>query len=152
MKTISDLQILEEIANELKRTAGIYNKAAIHVNESVVAKELQSVASVRERFLDQILDEARKHGKEDMQISSNPDLQRQIELVLGNLLVKQNVPRILKACSSSDEKLIDVYAQHLEHEQLRDEIRILLNEQYNSILEFQRSQEKKIEKYPWFTG
>jgi hypothetical protein len=150
--SLPDIQILNDIANELKRTAEIYHKAATHVNESVVAEELESVASTRERFLEQLLDEANKHGKEELEISSNPDLQRQVELILGNLLVTQNVPRVLKACSASDDQLTKEYAKHLEHEQMRDETRILLNEQYNNVLELQRSLEKRIEKYPWFSG
>ncbi|MEJ2004875.1 MAG: hypothetical protein P8X57_07910 [Cyclobacteriaceae bacterium] len=152
MKTVTDINLLSDIANGLKRSAAIYNKAAQSVNEGVVTAELEQISARREKFADQVIDEINKHMKGEFQSEGTIDLQRNVELVLGDLLVRQNVPPILKACADSDSKLIELYSDHLEHNEMRDEIRILLNKQYNSILELHKSLEERINKYPWFTG
>lgn len=152
MKTLTDIKTLTSIAKELKKSAAMYKRAAQSVNEGIVTAEMESIADSREKFMDQIIDEIHKHSKEKFSPDSTLDLQRNVELILGDLLVRQNVPRILKACADSDQKLIDLYSEQLEHKDMRDDVHILLNKQYNDILELQRSMKKRIDKYPWFTG
>jgi len=145
-------KVLSAIATELKQSAAVYSRAAQSVNERIVTDELNMIAERRKKFMNQIADELDKHQEGNVSIDAKIDFQRNVELVLGDLLIRKNVPLILKACMKSDQKLINLYSTHLEHEPLRDASRILLNEQYNSILEVQREFRDKIDKYPWFQG
>jgi hypothetical protein len=146
----AEIEVLSNIADELSQSAAVYEKAAKSVNEKIVTEELQSVATVRNEFTNQVVGEINKLGEEPYQVSSSLDLQKNVELTLGDLLVERNVPRILKACVKFDQKLVGLYAANLEHTSLTDEVKIMLNKQYNAFIELHRQFKERIDNYPWF--
>ena len=147
-------ELLKNIIAELSRSEKMYSMAAAHVNESLIAGELKQVAEERHVFARELLDEVPGYEEEldKSKPKDQPDFMEQMKLLLTDVFVQRNVPRILHICSRADQALLESYGNYLEVAEADNVLSEPVRRQYNSLITQQHNFRKRISKYPWFTG